>query len=200
MFFADVARESDRESDRETSLFPTKRAHKTQTQTNRIMTAQREYIFCNDTAYNITSTMAYVENLYRNERTIVEWRYESIMSQLSSFKFEPSGMADFVEHCYNGVFTPIDLWLREFGIEEDIGHWIGSSDTVTTFPVDCESVYGGSEDAIESEDEEEMCIGHQVIMEMIAEDRLELGLAPDNDGIVTDDWGVSSHDSDYDTE
>lgn len=165
------------------------------------MAGQREYIFCNDTAYNIMGTMAYIENLFRNDRTIVEWRYEAIMSQLSSFKFEPAGRVDFIEHCYNGIFTPVDLWLREFGIEEDIGHWVRAyDDSVSTFPPEGLDGDYDSEECIASDDEEELCIGHQIIMELINEDREERNLGPDNDGMVTDDWGVSDNEDDYDTE
>ena len=161
------------------------------------MPIQREFIFANDKAYNIHSTMSYIENLYHNERTITDWRYESIMAQLSNFKFVLDDSQDFIEHPYNGVFTPTDLWLQEFGIEEPVAHWVIDVDDITVGTFDItESSDDDTDEAIASEEEEEMIFGHHIIMEMIREYGEERGLGPDNDGMVTDDWGEGSEQTD----
>lgn len=160
------------------------------------MAIQREFIFVNDKCYNIHGTMSYIENLYHNEGTIVEWRYESIMATLSNFKFQSNVSQDFIEHPYNGVFTPTDLWLIEFGIEEPVAHWVIPIDdpSVGTFSVHSEECIDGEEDEIDAEVEDELILGAMMIMDLVREDAEERNLDMfvlqiDNDGVVEDDWG-----------
>jgi hypothetical protein len=114
------------------------------------------------------------------------------MAQLSNFKFVLDDSQDFIEHPYTGVFTPTEMWLVEFGIEEAIAHWVIDVDDITVGTFDMtESSDDDTEEAIASDDEDELIVGHHIIMEMIREHAHELGL-PDNNGMVTDDWGEGS--------
>ncbi len=147
---------------------------------------QRQYIFANRRAYNIAGTMAYIANLHQEDDLISEDTYENVMAQLSAFKFIYADSQDYIQDLYNGMLMPTGLWLHAYGIEEVSQFPIPEEDaSVGTFDITLSDI-DSDEECIDSDDEEDMCIGTVVIAELVLEDAIERGLQPE--GINHDDF------------
>ena len=155
-------------------------SHKSQIEQNKnIMAIETAFYFINNTAYHIESTMAYVSNIYESNNVMYHGTYDSIMAILSTMKFNREYRFQLIPDCLTGIVRPTDLWMQEYGIEYMYSGWIGADqldqDSIVTFPCDIQSDHD-DEECIESEDEEELCVGQHIIMELVREDAEERGL------------------------
>ena len=80
----------------------------------------RDIIFTNGTAYCIGDTLHYLHVMFvRNHETVTVWDYENCVEWLTNARFSNEiDMEDFIPNLFNGVLTPIDIWLAEFGVED----------------------------------------------------------------------------------
>ena len=138
------------------------------------MPIEREYVFIGVKAYNIQHTIAYLANLYFNDRDGIEQPvFESICAQLSCMKWETPYFGDFMEYPYTGMLIPLSIWMQEFGIEENITGWLVADaqansalddGTIGTFTID--SIETDDEECISSEDEEELGIATMIVYDL----------------------------------
>ena len=83
------------------------------------MAIERNLFFANGNAYDIQATMGFITELYdrHDEETFPEWRYESIISVLTDFKYLNLVDSDtLISDVWHDLFTTCDLWFADYGI------------------------------------------------------------------------------------
>ena len=127
---------------------------------------EHEFIFCNDVCYNIQGTQDLMYRLYHfdnDDGLFSETNYQSIQGKLSQWKFvQPTN--DMIVDVRTGVYIPFDYWLSEYGIQENIAHWIVDDPfadddllTIATFDMTYSSSELDEDECISDDEEDEIC-------------------------------------------
>ncbi len=163
------------------------------------MAIERQYIFANRRAYTIAGTIAYIDNLYREDDRINDWHYSSVCGLLGSFKYYLDDSQDWMPDLYTGMFLPTEVWLIKYGIEETTRYQMPVEDaTVATFDLTDSSLdMNEDEECIESDEEDEIVVGHIVISALVREDMIERGFENAIGQLDREDFSINDVEHDY---
>ena len=126
----------------------------------------RDIIIANSKCYSLTETIGYTHELKDRceEGEFPQWTYENILAVLIDLKYLVEyDLDDFIPNPYTGVLFPLDLWLREFGIEDRTVLYFSGDTSVGTFTIDDDDSSWGS---ISSEDERELILRARALADM----------------------------------
>lgn len=133
------------------------------------MAIERELIFANGTAYNITDTIHWVEEIKDRipEEDFPQSRFEDIIATLVDQRYNLLvDLDDFIAQPFSDILVPLDIFLRQHGvIDSTIAHFNGDLGTIGTFSASDESSFDPDE-AINSDEEEEIVTKAHFVFEM----------------------------------
>ena len=133
------------------------------------MAIMRDIIVAGSKCYNLTETIGYIHELKDRceEGEFPQWTYENILAVLIDLKYLVEyDLDDFIPNPYTGVLFPLDLWLREFGIEDQTILYFSGDTSVGTFSITDENFTLDEEECISPEEEEELVLRARALADL----------------------------------
>lgn len=123
------------------------------------MPVERELLFCNGRAYNLTDTIAWIAEIKDRlpEGDFPQYRYEDVITTLVNLRYTILvDYDDFICAPYSDMLVPLDVFLRDHGVlDSTLANFVGDTATVGTFSVSSDGEFN-DEDSISTQEEVEL--------------------------------------------